>query len=276
MSESAEPDVLPPEPLASSDDTSGAKPSMETVVEPGNAPIEPATATASADAEPSSSDSPLPPAELQEPAPPASNKKWYIIKVTSGREESIKAAIERRVKVEGLEPYFGQIHIPVEKIVEVKKVKERKNGETITKEKRVTKERKKFPGYIMAEVEFNDQILYLFRETNGVADFVGGASATKPPTPMEDIDVQRMMGDSPIDSDSQQSSARKKPKTVVKLDYEKGDKVRIREGTFANMIGEVKSIVFPKEGENPQVTVVVEVIGRPIDVTLEYWHIDKM
>ena len=210
--------------------------------------------------------------------PPPNNKKWYIIKVTSGREDSIKAAIERRVKIEGLEPFFGQIHIPVEKVIEVKKVKEKKNGETITKERRVTKERKKFPGYVMAEVEFNDQILYLFRETNGVADFVGGASATKPPAPMEELDVKRMMGDIPAgEAEAGVASGRKKTKTVVKLDYEKGDKVRIREGVFANMVGEVKSIMMPKDSsEAPQVTVVVEVIGRPIDVTLEYWQVDKV
>jgi transcription termination/antitermination protein NusG len=210
-------------------------------------------------------------------APPVSNKKWYIIKVTSGREDSIKAAIERRVRIEGLEPFFGQLHIPVEKIVEVKKVKEKRNGETVTKERRVTKERKKFPGYVMAEVEFNDQILYLFRETNGVADFVGGASATKPPTPMEELDIKRMMGDAPVDAEQGGTAGRKKTKTVIKLEYEKGDKVRIREGVFANMVGEVKSIMMPKDsGEAPQVTVVVEVIGRPIDVTLEYWQVDKV
>jgi transcription termination/antitermination protein NusG len=210
-------------------------------------------------------------------AAPVNNKKWYIIKVTSGREDSIKAAIERRVKIEGLEPYFGQLHIPVEKIVEVKKVKEKKNGETVTKERRVTKERKKFPGYVMAEVEFNDQILYLFRETNGVADFVGGASAHKPPTPMEEIDIKRMMGDGTIETDAGATTGRKKTKTVVKLEFEKGDKVRIREGAFSNMVGEVKSVMMPKEaGEAPQVTVVVEVIGRPLDVTLEYWQVDKV
>src|SRR5262249_53064766 len=91
-----------------------------------------------------------------------SKKRWYVVKVQSGREESIKETIERRVKIEGLEEYFGQIIIPVEKVTEMR------NG------KRVVRERKLYPGYLMVEVEYNDRILYLFRETSGVGDFVGG------------------------------------------------------------------------------------------------------
>ena len=211
----------------------------------------------------------VPPAD----APPVTNKKWYIIKVTSGREESIKAAIERRVKIEGLEEHFGQIHIPVERVTEIKKIKETKNGEKVTKERRVTKERKKFPGYIMAEVEFNDRILYLFRETSGVGDFVGAGGPGKPPPPMTEIEVKRMLGEA-VPGDDPKKGGRK---TVVKLDYEKGDKVRIREGAFSNMEGEVKEITEPKEaGETPKVTVEVQIFGRPVGVELDYWQVDKL
>ena len=206
---------------------------------------------------------------------PTTKMKWYIVKVTSGREESIKAAIERRVKIEGLEQFFGQVFIPVERITEVKKVKETKNGEKVTKEKRVTKEKKKFPGYIMAEVEFNDSILYLFRETSGVGDFVGAGGPTKPPPPMSEIDVKRMLGE--IVADAPGGRARKDGKVVIKLSYEKGDKVRIREGAFANMEGEVKLITEVKEaGETPKVTVEVLIFGRPVSVELDYWHVDKV
>lgn len=207
------------------------------------------------------------------PADPVSNKKWYIVKVTSGREESIKAAIERRVKIEGLEEFFGEVYIPVEEVIEVKKVKETKNGEKITKERRVKKARKKFPGYVMAHVEFNDRILYLFRETSGVGDFVGGAGPMKPPAPMTDVEVQRMLGK--LTGPDEGGKGGKKVK--VKLDFEKGDKVRIREGAFANMEGEVKEITNPQDtGETPKVTVEVVVIGRPLPVTLDYWQVDKL
>jgi transcriptional antiterminator NusG len=212
-----------------------------------------------------------PPAE---PDAPVSSKRWYVVKVTSGREESIKAAIERKVKIEGLEEYFGQIVIPVERITTVKKVKETKNGEKTTKEKRVVKEQKKFPGYLMAEVEFNDKVLYLFRETSGVGDFVGGSGLLKPPPPMSDREVAVMLG-SMLPED--QRGKVKMPKEKIKLDFEKGDKVRIREGAFASMEGEVKEISEPREaGETPKVTVEVSIFGRPVPVELDYWQVDKL
>ncbi len=114
------------------------------------------------------------------PAPQPSNKHWYVVKVQSGREESIKEAIERRVKIEGLEEYYGQIVIPVERVTEMR------SG------RRVQKERKLYPGYLMVEVEYNDRILYLFRETSGVGDFVGG-TVNRPPPPMSDREIERMM-----------------------------------------------------------------------------------
>src|SRR5262249_5405053 len=92
-----------------------------------------------------------PQAAAAPPVPePPSNKHWYVVKVQSGREESIKEAIERKVKIEGLEEYYGQIFIPTEKVTEMRRGK------------RYTRERKVLPGYIMAEVEYNDRILYLF------------------------------------------------------------------------------------------------------------------
>jgi transcriptional antiterminator NusG len=253
-------DADDPTPPAATDPAPPADEPPDATPPPGEA-----EAAAPADAPPEGPAAPAAPAE-------PSKKQWYIIKVTSGREESIKAAIERRVKIEGLEEYFGQIYIPVEKVVEVKKVKETKNGEKVTKEKRVTKEKKKFPGYLMAEVEFNDRILYLFRETSGVGDFVGGGPG-KPPQPMPDIEVKRMLGEHVAGDDPKKGGR----KTVVKLEFEKGDKVRIREGAFSNMEGEVKEITEPKEaGETPKVTVVVLIFGRPVDVELDYWQVDKV
>ncbi len=210
------------------------------------------------------------PAVPAEPVPVVSLRRWYVVKVASGREESIKAAIERKVKIEAMEQFFGQIVIPVEKVRMIKKVKETKNGEKITKEKPYIKETKKFPGYLMAEVEFNAEILTLFRDVNGVGDFVGATGPGKPPPPMSELDVQRMMYG--IESNE------KTPKsTIVKLDFEKGDKVRIRDGAFANYEGEVKSITDPKDsGEAPKVTVEVQVLGRPVPIEMEYFQVDKI
>jgi transcriptional antiterminator NusG len=188
---------------------------------------------------------------LAEPPPPApSNKRWYVVKVQSGREESIKEAIERRVKIEGLEEYFGQIVIPVEKVTEMR------NG------KRVVKERKLYHGYLMVEVEYNDRILYLFRETSGVGDFVGG-SVNRPPPPMSDREVERMIN----------KQGEHKGETVHrKPPLDRGDRVKVKDGTFAGMEGEVKELLENKGCVRVELTI----FGRPVPVELEYWQVEHV
>ncbi len=180
--------------------------------------------------------------------PPPSNKHWYVVKVQSGREESIKDAIERRVKIEGLEDYFGQIIIPVERVTEMR------NG------KRVVRERKLYPGYLMVEVEYNDRILYLFRETSGVGDFVGGSLQHAPP-PMSDREVERMLG---RQGEHRADVVHPKPK------FDRGDRVKVKDGTFAGMEGEVKELLEAKG----LVRVELTIFGRPVPVELEYWQVE--
>jgi transcriptional antiterminator NusG len=183
-------------------------------------------------------------------APKSPNMHWYCVKVQSGREETIKEAIERRVKIEGLEEFFGQIVIPTEKVTE------------ITKGKRVTREKKKLPGYFMAQVEFNDAILYLFRETSGVGDFVGG-SVNRKPTPMTPQEVSRWL-DAPADTSDRVH--------VVTPQYVPGDRVKIKDDTFKDMEGEVKELIEEKN----LVRVEVVVLGRPVSVELEYWQVEPV
>ena len=178
------------------------------------------------------------------------NKRWYVVKVQSGREESIKEAIERRVKIEGLDEYFGQIIIPVEKVTEMR------NG------KRVVRERKLYPGYLMVEVEYNDRILYLFRETSGVGDFVGGSLNHAPP-PMSEREVERMKG---RQGEHVPGIAHAKPK------YDRGDRVKVKDGTFAGMEGEVKDLLEAKG----LVRVELTIFGRPVPVELEYWQVEHV
>jgi transcriptional antiterminator NusG len=183
-------------------------------------------------------------------APPAeSNKHWYVVKVQSGREESIKEAIERRVKIEGLEEFFGQIIIPVERVTEVRN------------NKRVVKERKLYPGYLMCEVEYNDRILYLFRETSGVGDFVGGG-LNHPPQPMKPKEVERMIGGMPTPGGKE---------VHIKPKFDRGDRVRVRDGTFAGMEGEIKEILEAKGAVRVELTI----FGRPVPVELEYWQVEQ-
>jgi transcriptional antiterminator NusG len=185
-------------------------------------------------------------------------KRWYVVKVQSGREESIKEAIERKVRKEGLEDFYGQIVIPVEKITEVRTDR---SGKRVTR----TKERKLYPGYIMAEVEYNDRILYLFRETSGVGDFVGAtADRDKPPPPMTDKEVQRMLG--PASGPGDQNAPPPKPRGM-----EVGERVRVVDGTFAGMEGEVKEIL---EGVG-HLRVELTIFGRPVPVELEYYQVEQ-
>jgi len=226
--------------------------------EPVSSPVEEAVAEepAPAAAPPEAPPGDLPPGPPDVPpepggpgaAPPPSNKHWYVVKVQSGREDSIKEAIERRVKIERLEEYFGQIIIPVERVTEMR------NG------KRVVKERKLYPGYLMVEVEYNDRILYLFRETSGVGDFVGG-SVSHPPTPMTEREVERMLG-----RQGEQVPGIKH----VKPKFDKGDRVKVKDGPFQGMEGEVKELLEAKE----KVRVELTIFGRPVPVELEYWQVD--
>jgi transcriptional antiterminator NusG len=231
------PEFAPPAAEQPPEDVSS--PSRETVVDTSPAPDEAAAE------EPAAEEAPAPPAE-------PSKKRWYVVKVQSGREESIKEAIERRIKIEGLEEFFGQIVIPVEKVTEMR------NG------KKVTKTKKLFPGYLVAEVEYNDRILYLFRETSGVGDFVG-ASANRAPPPMSEREVEAMVR-RPEDGDG------KERKIVAKARFSVGDRVRVKDGTFAQMEGEVKEILEAKGLAKVELTI----FGRPVPVELEYWQVEPV
>lgn len=194
--------------------------------------------------------------------PEPSKKHWYVVKVQSGREDSIKNALERRIKIDNLEEFVGRILIPTEKVVEM------------VRGKRVTKKRKKFPGYLMVEVEFNDKILFLFRETSGVGDFVGG-SLNRIPAPMGAREVERMLADEDDVGSGQGSQGKvdNTPKVVVKV--QRGDRVKVQSGTFAGMEGEVKEVMYgadPKEA--PRVKVEVNIWGRPVSMDIEYFYVD--
>jgi transcription termination/antitermination protein NusG len=177
------------------------------------------------------------------------NLLWYVVKVQSGREESIKEAIERRVKIEGLQEQFGQIVIPTEKVSEMRKGK------------RYVRDRKLLPGYLMVQVEFNEHMLYLFRETSGVGDFVG-AGLNKKPLPMSDNEIKKWIGKGP------DTGVSVEPEGVSP--FNEGDKVKVKDGMFAGMEGVVKQVLLAKGA----VVVELTIFGRPVPVELEYWQVD--
>jgi transcription termination/antitermination protein NusG len=197
-----------------------------------------------------------------EEAPPENPKHWYVVKVQSGREDTIKEAIERRVRKENLEDAFGQIVIPVEKVTEVKVDK---NGKRVPK----TKERKLYPGYLMVEVEYNDRIVYLFRETSGVGDFVGShpGNLMKPPTPMSAVEILRMLGPKKKEGDGEAAPVAKPPVWL-----QPGDRVRVVDGTFNGMDGNVKQILEAVS----KVQVELAIFGRPVNVDFEYYQVEQV
>jgi len=223
------------------------EPEPEAIEPPPEPEAEPEPEVEAVQAEPSPPVKKSAPVE-ETPVEVASNKRWYVVKVQSGREESIKDAIERRVKIEGLEEFFGQIVIPMERVTEMR------TG------KRVERSRKLYPGYLMCEVEFNDRILYLFRETSGVGDFVGG-SVNRPPPPMPMREVEAMLG---------QKEQMKTRVQDVKPKFDRGDRVRVKDGMFAGMEGEVQELLEAKN----QVKVELTIFGRPVPVELDYWQVE--
>jgi len=174
--------------------------------------------------------------------------RWYILKVQSNREDSIRESLQRRVKVAGLDRYFGEVIVPTEMVSEFKGGK-----------KRVVK-RKLYPGYIVAHMEINDETWFLVRETPGIGDFTGSAGK---PTPMLPHEVAKIVA-------KQEEKTDEAPK--LKISFNVGDRVKINEGTFENFEGEVDSI----DEASGRVTVMINIFGRSTPVELEYWQIESI
>ncbi len=186
------------------------------------------------------------PADQAEPK--SENMDWYILKVQSNREDSIRDGLIRRVKIAGLEYFFGEIIIPTEKVADLKGGK-----------KRVVK-RKLYPGYLVVQMEINDDTWFLVRDTPGIGDFTG---ATGHPTPMLPHEVDAILA-------KKEEKEEKQPK--LEIGFQAGDRVKIKEGTFESFEGEVESI----DQANGQVTIMINIFGRSTPVTLEYWQIEKL
>jgi transcriptional antiterminator NusG len=205
------------------------------------------------------SDEELPPEEpveetaiAEETPASAPNKLWYVLKVQSNREKSIRENLLRRIKREGLEYFFGDIKIPTEKVVETKGGK-----------KKVV-ERKLYPGYLMIQMELNDETWYLVRETGGVGDFTGAA---RKPMPMEPHEIARMLG-----GGTPEEVEKAKEPAKVRIDVATGDKVKIKEGGFEGFEGVVDAV----DDANGEVTVLIEIFGRSTPVKLEHWQVETV
>jgi len=173
---------------------------------------------------------------------------WYVLKVQSSREDSIRDALERRVKIQGLGQYFGRIVVPTEKITELRNNK-----------KRIV-ERKTYPGYIMVEMELNEKTWFTVRETPGVGDFVGAHGT---PTKMAEAEVNQMLGHETSKTDKVPS---------IRINLERGDRVKIKDGSFENFEGTVEEVIEARG----VVKVMLIIFNRPTPVDLEYWQVEPI
>ncbi len=188
-------------------------------------------------------------AEIGDDDEPAPELVWYVLKVQSSREDTIRDALQRRVKIQGLEKYFGQIVVPTEKITEIRNNK-----------KRIV-ERKTYPGYIMVQMELNEKTWFTVRETPGVGDFVGAHGT---PTKMTEVEVNQML------NQEEEKTTAETPK--VRIDVERGDRVKIKDGPFENFEGTVEEVI---EGRG-LVKVMLIIFNRPTPVDLEYWQLERI
>jgi transcription termination/antitermination protein NusG len=191
---------------------------------------------------------PKPPVEIADESPEEIRMDWYILKVQSNRERSIAEALERKMRIEGLDRFFDQVIVPTEKVTEFKGGK-----------KKVV-ERKLYPGYIVVHMHINDDTWFAVRETSGVGDFTGAGGK---PTPMLPHEVSRIV-------QTEEEETTESPKLDIK--FSSGDKVKVKEGNFENFEGEVNTI----DEASGRVTVMINIFGRSTPVELEYWQIEAV
>ncbi|XZE53473.1 transcription termination/antitermination protein NusG [Planctomycetaceae bacterium SH139] len=176
---------------------------------------------------------------------------WYILKVAFNREESIRDALAKRVRMEGMEEYFGDIVVPTEDLVEFTRAGKR----------RIVK-RKLLPGYLMVNMIINDDTWFLVRETGGISDFTGAAGK---PMPMDPADIERFVKKPEIGEDDEVQL-----KTSIPFDV--GDRVRVKEGNFQNQEGEIDSV----DEANGRITVIINIFGRSVPMELDHWQVEEL
>ncbi len=182
----------------------------------------------------------------------AEGMNWFVLRVASNKESSVRETLLRKVQIERMSHLVGRILVPTEKTKTIKGGKQK-----IT-------ETKLYPGYVFVEMRLEldgripQDVFFLIKETTGVGDFVGTAGR---PTPMKDHEIEKMLVDSRKPEDQPN----------IKMVYEKGEHVAIKEGPFQGYEGTVEELV-PEKG---LVRVLVTIFGRQAPIELEEWQIGK-
>jgi len=176
------------------------------------------------------------------------SKAWYVVHTYSGYEQKVKTNLEDQFQHKGLQDKVGEVVIPTEEVVEIRQGK-----------KRVTS-RKFFPGYILVNIEMDQDIWYLIKDTPKVTGFPGASNGL--PSPLPDDEVKTIL--------EQIRGEATKPKP--KISYEKGESVRVIDGPFVNFSGVVEDVNLDKG----KVRVMVSIFGRATPVELEFPQVEKV
>lgn len=177
--------------------------------------------------------------------------RWYILKVQVNREDSIRDALLRRIRMEGVERYFGDVVVPTEDVAEYTKSGKR----------RIVK-RKLYPGYIVVNMAVNDDTWFLVRDTPGIGDFTGSVGR---PAPLPQHEVEKLLR-------IQKPEEEGKQQVRTAIPFKQGERVRVKDGNFQNFEGDVDTI----DEANGRVTVMINIFGRSTPVELEHWQIEKI
>lgn len=174
-------------------------------------------------------------------------KRWYVVHAYSGFEKSVQRALVDRINRAGMQDAFGQILVPVEEVIEMK------SGQ------KSISERKFFPGYVLVEMEMNDESWHLVKSTPKVTGFVGG-TANKP-SPISEKEVEKIM------QQMQEGVEKPRPKVL----WETGEVVRVKEGPFTDFHGSVEDVNYDKS----KLRVSVTIFGRATPVELDFSQVEK-
>lgn len=177
----------------------------------------------------------------------APSKRWYIIHTYSGFEQKVADSLRSRAQAFGFENRIGQILIPTEEVVELR------GG------KKVTSKRLLYPGYVLVEMEMDDDLWHAVKNTPRVTGFVGGGTR---PVPLSADEVNRIL--------YRQAASAERPRP--KVTFEKGEMVRITDGPFTNFSGRVDEV----NTERDTLRVLVTIFGRPTPVELEFLQVEKL
>lgn len=171
-------------------------------------------------------------------------RNWYVVHTYSGYEEKVKQGIEERAEKRGLSEKISRILIPTERVIELKSGKKKES------------DKKFYPGYILVEMDLDDETWHLVRSTPRVTGFVGGTK----PVPIPEEEVELII-----------HQLEKGPVPQVKTQFQKGENVRIIDGPFTNFVGYVDEVDI----DHGRLKVMVSIFGRQTPVELNFFQVEK-